>query len=149
MKNKITCPHCHTELPNLNIKQNAKQLWFIVPILLIGFYPLLSMSFFKPVVSEDLSLGQIRTKVVDDELEVIGVITNSSDREWSSVTIEAEFFNQKNEFIDEASEYVRSDITPGAKENFKVIFSSPPAEVLSGEIEPILKISGGVNTDLF
>ena len=38
----------------------------------------------------------------------------------ASVNIEVELFNDKGEFVDECTEYVRGSFAPGASENFKV-----------------------------
>jgi hypothetical protein len=120
-----------------------KQMWFIFPVMLLGFLPLIKMTFFKGDMTKDLKISDIQTRVSGRSLEVVGLITNSSSREWSGITVEAEFFDTSGKFIDEASEYMRSDIAGNTKEHFKIVITSPPEVALSGTIKPVVKISGG------
>lgn len=130
-------------MSNLNMTWGRKQMWFILPVMLIGFLPLIKMTFFKGDVTKDLKISDIQTRVSGRSLEVVGLITNSSSREWSSITVEAEFFDASGNFIDEASDYMRSDIAGNSKEHFKIVIASPPEASLSGAIKPVVKISGG------
>jgi hypothetical protein len=143
MKTKMTCSKCGAEIENLNMNWGRKQIWLVLPILILGFLPLVKMTFFKGVVSEDLSISEVETKVVGSSLEIIGLITNSSGNEWSGVTVEAEFYDASGKFLDEGSEYIRSDIAGKAKEHFKITLRNPPEAALQGEIQPKLKVSGG------
>jgi hypothetical protein len=101
------------------------------------------MTFFKGDVTKDLVISEVKTQMVGSSLEIIGVITNSSGREWSGVTIEAEFYDSSGEFIDESSQYLRSVIGGHAKEHFKIKVSSPPQLAAVGAIKPKVKVSGG------
>ena len=143
MKTKMTCSNCGAEIVNLNMNWGRKQIWLVLPILILGFLPLVKMTFFKGVVSEDLSISEVETKVVGSSLEIIGLITNSSGNEWSGVTVEAEFYDASGKFLDEGSDYLRSDIAGKAKEHFKITLRNPPEAALQGEILPKLKVSGG------
>jgi hypothetical protein len=143
MKASMKCSNCGAEMSNLNMTWGRKQMWFVVPIMLIGFLPLIKMSFFKGDVTKDLKISGIETRASGKSLEIVGLITNSSGREWSGITVEAEFFDASGRFIDEASEYMRSDIAGNSKEYFKIVIASPPEEALSGAIKPSVKISGG------
>lgn len=67
-----------------------------------------------------LKIVNHRERRIGDKLEVIGTFENSGDTTWSSVNIEVELFNDKGEFVDECTEYVRGSFAPGASENFKV-----------------------------
>ena len=135
-------------MSNLNMNWGRKQFLFIIPILLLGFLPLIKMTFFKGDVTKDLVVSEVKTRTAGSALEIVGVITNSSGRTWSSVTIEAEFYDSSGEFIDEASEYLRSEIGGHAIEHFKIKISSPRKEIASGDIKPVVKVSGG-HTGLF
>lgn len=139
----MKCSNCGAEMSNLNMTWGRKQLWFVIPVMLLGFLPLIKMSFFKGDVKKDLAISEIETRASGRSLEIVGLITNSSSREWSSITVEAEFFDASGKFIDEASEYMRSDIAGHSKEHFKIVISSPPEAALSGAIQPVVKISGG------
>tara|TARA_R110002096_G_scaffold44670_3_gene120919 strand:+ start:362 stop:808 length:447 start_codon:yes stop_codon:yes gene_type:complete len=140
---KMKCSNCGAEMSNLNMSWGRKQLLFIIPIMLIGFLPLLKMTFFKGDVTKDLVVSEVTTRTAGKSLEIVGLITNSSGRTWSGVTVEAEFYNSAGEFIDEASEYLRSDIAGHAKEHFKIPIPSPPQAAVSGEIKPAVKVSKG------
>ena len=143
MKAQMKCSNCGAEIENLNMSWGKKQMWLVIPILIIGFLPLAKMTLFKAVVSEDLSISNVETKVVDDSLEITGLITNSSGNEWSGITVEAEFFDADGKFLNEASDYLRSDIAGKAKEHFKITLRNPPEEALNGDLQPKLKVSGG------
>jgi hypothetical protein len=143
MKASMKCSNCGAEMSNLNMTWGRKQMWFIFPVMLLGFLPLLKMTFFKGDVTKDLQISEIQTRTSDRSLEIVGLITNSSGREWSGITVEAEFFDASGNFLDEANEYLRSDIRGNSKEHFKIVISSPPDAALSGNIKPVIKISGG------
>ena len=143
MKASMKCSNCGAEMSNLNMTWGRKQMWFIIPVMLLGFLPLIKMTFFKGEIAKDLKISDIQTRASGRSLEVVGLITNSSSREWSGITVEAEFFDASGNFIDEASEYMRSDIAGNSKEHFKIVISSPPETALSGAIKPVVKIAGG------
>jgi len=139
----MKCSNCGAEMSNMNMTWGRKQMWFIIPVMLLGFLPLIKMSFFKGDVTKDLKVSDIQTRTSDRSLEIVGLITNSSNREWSGLTVEAEFFDASGNFLDEASEYLRSDIRGNSKEHFKIVIDSPPEGAVSGSVKPIVKISGG------
>ena len=143
MKAKMKCSNCGAELENFNMNAGIKQFWVVLPILLIGFFPLAKLTFFKSVVSDDLSISSVEVQTKGSSLEITGLITNSSNNEWSGVSVEAEFFDNSGKFVDEASHYLRSDILGKAKEHFKITIRNPPQAALNGEIQPKLKLSGG------
>lgn len=143
MNAKMKCSSCGAEMSNLNMSWGKKQYWFMIPVMLIGLLPLLKMTFFKGDITKDLSITNVQTRVEGSSLEVVGLITNKSSREWSSLTIEAEFFDASGAFVDESSEYLRSDIGGHKEEHFKIVITNPPSQALSGSISPKLKIAGG------
>ena len=130
-------------MSNMNMTWGKKQMWFLIPVMVLGFLPIIKMTFFKGDATKDLAISDIETRAAGRSLEIVGLITNSSSREWSGVTVQAEFFDASGKFVDEASEYLRSDISGNSKEHFKIVISSPPGEALNGEMKPVLKISGG------
>ncbi|MCX6855292.1 MAG: FxLYD domain-containing protein [Verrucomicrobia bacterium] len=130
-------------MSNMNMTWGRKQMWFMIPIMLLGFLPLIKMTFFKGDITKDLKVSDIQTHASGRSLEIVGLITNSSSREWSGITVEAEFFDASGKFLDEASEYLRSDIAGNSKEHFKIVIASPPEDAVSGSVKPIVKISGG------
>jgi len=143
MKASMKCSNCGAEMSNLSMNWGRKQMWFIIPVMLLGFLPLIKMSFFKGDVTKDLQISDIQTRASGSSLEVVGLITNTSSRDWSGITVEAEFFDASGKFIDEASDYLRSEIAGNAKEHFKIVIVSPPKEALDGDIKPNVKIYGG------
>jgi hypothetical protein len=59
------------------------------------------------------------------------------------VTIETEFFDAAGAFIDEATEYLRTDIASGAKEHFKVTILSPSPALTAPGTKMDVKVAGG------
>lgn len=139
----MKCSNCGAEMTNMNMTWGKKQMWFLIPVMLLGFLPIIKMTFFKGDATKDLAISDIETRAAGRSLEIVGLITNSSGREWSGVTVQAEFFDASGKFVDEASEYLRSDISGNSKEHFKIVISSPPDAALNGEMKPVVKISGG------
>ncbi len=135
-------------MSNLNMTMGKKQWLITLPIMLLGFLPLIMMTCFKGDITKELSLSEIDRKVSDGNIEITGLITSSGRHDWSGITIEAEFYDGAGKFIDESSEYLSSDVKAGVKERFKIKISSPTAAVKAPETKMIVKISGG-NTSLF
>ena len=111
MKATMKCSNCGAEMTNLNMTWGKKQMWFLIPVMVLGFLPIIKMTFFKGDATKDLAISDIETRAAGRSLEIVGLITNSSSREWSGVTVQAEFFDASGKFVDEASEYLRSDIS--------------------------------------
>lgn len=143
---KMKCSNCGAEMSNLNMSWGKKQLWFIIPIMLLGFLPMAKLLWFKGDATKELIISEVRKKTSGDSLEIVGLITNSGSHKWSNVTIEAEFFDESGNFIDEASEYLRSEIPGAAKEHFKVTLKAPPAQAYSADTKMVLKVTGGLTT---
>ena len=76
-------------------------------------------------------------------MEIVGLITNTGNRTWTSVTIEAEFFDASGEFIDEATEYLRADVAGNAKEHFKVTITNPSPALTAPDTKMVVKVAGG------
>ena len=130
-------------MSNLNMNWGRKQFLFIIPIMLLGFFPLIKMTFFKGDITKDLAVSEVQTRTSGKSLEIVGLITNSSGRTWTGVTVEAEFYNASGEFVDEANQYLRSDIGGDAKEHFKITVPNPPKDAAGGEIKPVVKVTSG------
>lgn len=141
---KMKCSNCGAEMSNLNLTWGRKHLWFILPIMLIGFLPLIKMTFFKAEATKELKLSDVEKRSAGGEsFEIVGLITNSGSRTWSSVSVEAEFFDASGKFIDEAQGSVRSDIGPNAKEHFKMAVKSSTPGVADPATKIVVKIAGG------
>ena len=144
----MKCSNCGADIPAVNVQYSWKQLIFIVPILLVGFWPLAQLTIFRGDVTEDLVIRQVEKKLSFQDspngtLVVTGIIKNLGNREWSGVTVEAEFFDEQGMFLDEASEYIRSDISAEAEEHFKIQIRSPRNELTADTTALKVKISGG------
>ena len=96
----MKCSNCGAEMSNMNMTWGRKQMWFMIPIMLLGFLPLIKMTFFKGDITKDLKVSDIQTRASGRSLEIVGLITNSSSREWSGITVEAEFFDASGKFLD-------------------------------------------------
>ena len=144
----MKCSNCGADIPAVNVQYSWKQLIFIVPILLVGFWPLAQLTIFRGDVTKDLVVRQGDKKISFQDspngtLVVTGIIKNLGNREWSGVTVEAEFFDEQGMFLDEASEYIRSDILAEAEEHFKIQIRSPKNELTADTTDLRVKISGG------
>lgn len=140
---KMKCSNCGAEISNMNMSWGRKYWLFALPIMILGFLPLIKMTFFKGDVTQDLSITEVTKRQVGTSLEIIGLITNSGSHKWSSVNIEAEFFDASGGFLDEQTESLRSEITPGAKEHFKITLRNPDARIQAAETKMVVKIAGG------
>ena len=143
MTAKIKCSNCGAEISNLNFSWGSKQLWLIIPIMLLGFLPLAKLLWFKGDATKELKISDVQKRPNGSYIEIVGLITNTGTHDWSSVTIKAEFFDASGNFIDESQENLRSDIAGGAKEHFKISVKNPTKEGTGPDAKMELKISGG------
>ena len=144
----VKCSNCGADVPAVNVQYSWKQLLFIVPLLLVGFWPLAQLTILRGDVTKDLVIRQVEKKLSFQDsprgkLVVTGLIKNLGKRDWSGVTIEAEFFDEQGMFLDEASEYLRSDILGEAEEHFKMEIRSPGNALIAETTTLKVKISGG------
>jgi len=139
----MKCSSCGAEMENLNMSWGKKQWFFIIPIMILGFLPLAKMTFFKGDPTSDMIISEIRSNTNGGTIEITGLITNSGRHEWSSVTVEVEFFDKNGNFLDEKSEYLRTTIKPDAKEHFKVSIASKDERLLEEGVDVRVKIAGG------
>ena len=86
---KMKCSNCGAEISNLNMSWGWKNYLMVVPIMLLGFLPLLRMTFFKGDITKELTISDVQRRSVDRSLEIVGLIANKGNRTWSGVTIEA------------------------------------------------------------
>ena len=141
MHAKMKCSNCGAEMSNLRLTWGAKYLWIMVPLMLLACWPLLSMTFFKGDITKDLAISNIQKRSHEDYIEIIGLITNSGNRTWTNLTIEAEFFDASGAFIDEATEYLSTDIAGNAKEHFKITIRQPSAILNEPDTKMAIKVS--------
>jgi hypothetical protein len=115
----------------------------MVPILLIGFLPMARLFLFKGDISRELVISDVEKRFTGGNLEIVGLVTNNGSHDWSAVALEAEFFNGSGVFLDEGQEYLRGNISQGAKEHFKITIRNPPETMTAAENKMVVKISGG------
>ena len=145
MKPKITCPHCDKEISvpanHITVRQSWKYAILFVVLPLLFFIPTYKVVYFKPVITEDLSLVDLSTSFNGRSLELRGVVENKSENVWKSVMLEAEFFDQDGNFVDEAKASLSTNIKEHSREHFKVRLNGLGKEAL--ELEPRVKLTGG------
>lgn len=148
MNAKVKCSNCGAEISNLTMSWTKWQMLLPIPIMILVLLPILRSSFFPGNPSASLTIGEVQQRTSDGSLEILGVITNTTSRGWSSVTVEAEFFDASGAFIDEANEYLRSDIAGNAREHFKIKIHNPPSALTAPDTKMVVKVSGG-HTSVF
>lgn len=148
MNAKVKCSNCGAEISNLTMSWPKWQMLLPIPFLVIVMVPIFRSTFFGSSPSEALTIGEVQQRTTDGDLEILGVITNTTSRGWSSVTVEAEFFDASGAFIDEANEYLRSDIAGNAREHFKIRIHNPSSALTAPDTKMVVKVSGG-HTSLF
>jgi len=145
MKPKHTCPHCDKDISvpanQVPVRQNWKYAVLLVVLPLLFFIPTYKVVYFKPVVTEDLSVVDLSTSLNGMSFELRGVVENKSDNAWKSVMVEAEFFDQDGNFIDEAKASLSTRIKEHSREHFKVRLNGLSKEAL--RLEPRVKLTGG------
>ena len=144
----MKCSTCGADIPAMNVQYSWKQLLFIVPLILLGFWPLAQLTILRGDATKDLVIRQVVKKLSfqnspNGTLVVTGLIKNLGKHDWSGVTVEAEFFDEQGMFLDEASEFIRSDIVAEAEEYFKIEIRSPKNELTADSTTLKMKIAGG------
>jgi len=144
----MKCSHCGADVPAVNVQYSWKQLLLIVPVLLLGFWPLAQLTILRGDATKDLVIRQVKKRLSFQDspsgsLVVTGLIKNLGKHDWSGVTVEAEFFDEQGLFIDEESEYIRSDIVAQAEEHFKIEIRNPRNELTADTTTLKVKVSGG------
>ena len=134
MKPKITCPHCDKDISvpanQITVRQSWKYAILFVVLPLLFFIPTYKVVYFKPVITEDLSLVDVSTSLNGRGFELRGVVENKSENVWKSVMLEAEFFDQDGTFVDEAKASLSTTIKEHSREHFKVRLNGLGKEAL-------------------
>lgn len=140
---KMKCSSCGAEMSNLSMTWPRKYWLFMIPVMILGFLPLIRMTFFKGDYTEDLHIQDVQKRPQGGSLEILGLIENTGGRNWSSVTVEAEFFDASGAFIDEEVTSLRSDVAAHGREHFKITVRSPSSAILASDVKMQVKVSGG------
>ncbi len=142
---KIKCSQCGAEMSNLTFNWGWKHWLFTLPLMLLCLYPALKLTVFKGDAAKELSVSEVSKRANGTAIDVIGLITNQGKHKWSSVTVKAEFYDATGNFLDENTEYLRSDISPEAREHFKMSFHTSEPKVLAADTKMVVKVSGGMS----
>ena len=70
--------------------------------------------------SKNISVVEFRDVPSGNKILILGVISNTGDKPLDSITLEAEFFDEKGVFVYEKSEHISTTLDPGEKENFQI-----------------------------
>ncbi|MGV8836135.1 FxLYD domain-containing protein [Cellvibrio sp.] len=61
-----------------------------------------------------------KERISKNEFTLLGILKNEGESSWSSINIKAELFDKNGEFIDECSDYISDNSSPGSSINFKL-----------------------------
>jgi len=143
MNPMMKCSTCGAEMSNFNFSWGRRYWLFTIPIMLMGFYPLFRMTFLKGDVTKELVISEVQERKTGRSIDVVGLITNNGSHKWSSVTIEAEFYDAKGVFLDEESTYLRAEVPAGPKEHFKISLRTPDPKLQAEDTKMVVKVAGG------
>jgi len=145
---KMKCSNCGAEMSNLNLSWGNKQLWVVIPLMLVGFFPLIMLTCFKGDITKEVAVSEVARRPNGAGMDIIGLITNAGRHKWTGVTVKAEFYDASGVFLDAFTEYVRADISAGDKEHFKINVRSSEPKVQAADTKLVVKVAGG-NTSPF
>ena len=141
MQAKVKCSECGAEITNLNFTWGKKQWLFVLPIMLIGLYPMWRVMGPKGNYRDDLQVEILKKRVSGNNLEILGTIENVANTTWQSIKVDAEFFDSSGGFVDEETTYMSGSIEPGRKEHFKIKVYMDNEELLKEDVTMKLKVS--------
>ncbi|WP_339414467.1 FxLYD domain-containing protein [Pseudomonas sp. EA_35y_Pfl2_R5] len=70
--------------------------------------------------AELISVEKFTDKSKDGKVNILGTITNKGEVSVGSIKLEAEFFNNEGEFVQEQSTYISKKLAPNESENFQI-----------------------------
>lgn len=70
--------------------------------------------------SKNISIDEFKDVPSGNKVIILGVMSNKGDKPLSSITLEAEFFDDEGQFVREETEYVGGTLDPGERENFQI-----------------------------
>jgi hypothetical protein len=141
MKATVKCSHCGAEITNLNFSWGKKQVLWMIPFLLLCLLPLWRIYQPKGDFRKDLEVNVLEKRVTDSQFAILGTIQNTGKTQWKNIELDAEFYSDKGQFVDEASGRVSSSIEPGAVEHFKIEIRKPSEVVRSESTRMELKVA--------
>jgi hypothetical protein len=111
--------------------------------MLIGLFPLFRMTYLKGDITKELVISEVEKRSSAPTIDIVGLITNRGTHKWSNISIEAEFYDGSGAFLDEKSDYLRTEIPAGAKEHFKISLRTPDPRLRADDTKMVVKIAGG------
>jgi len=121
----LNCSECGKKISNILMTWEHKKMYWmwllLIPVFLI---PIIMMKIseeneYKPGVGLKAIVQKVTPE--NEEIIVLGKLVNSSEIQWKMVIVNVEFYNDKNEFIDECTRRLRVTVPPGEEENFKLV----------------------------
>jgi energy-coupling factor transporter transmembrane protein EcfT len=80
---KMKCSNCGAEMSNLNMSWGKKRLWFIIPIMLLGFLLMAKLFWFKGEPTKELTITEVQKRTNGSALENVGPLTNNGTHTFS------------------------------------------------------------------
>jgi hypothetical protein len=71
-------------------------------------------------ISAQIKIDNYREIRKENQVLIVGQLTNTGESKVGSVNLEAELFNAAGEFVYECSEYISADLAAGQQENFQI-----------------------------
>jgi hypothetical protein len=142
MKTTLKCAHCGAEVTELTFKSSKWQALWFVPLILLSLYPAYRM-LYTPDPQKHLSIEQAVYQGTEDLMYVRGIIRNSGSSTWIGVEVEAEFFDEAGNFIDENETMLGGEIRPQDVEHFQIRFQSNSDKILEAGVTMRASVSGG------
>ena len=71
-------------------------------------------------VEKNIIIESFRDVKLGNKVFINGSIINKGNKPLGSIQLEAEFFNEKGEFVYEESEYIKKTLAPNERENFQI-----------------------------
>ncbi len=144
MATSIKCSNCGEEISNVTVGLGRRQ-WLLT---LFGFLPLLFILYTmqdlflpSPSFEKELSVTLIETRNKGNSLVVVGRLNNAGDRKWTRIAVEAEFYDEDGNFLDETSSYMSMTLLPHGEEKFRLELNNASDRILVDEPEVVLKVS--------
>jgi hypothetical protein len=141
----LKCSNCGAEITNLTLGWSKRQwLWGMlsfVPFIAIMLWINYGLFRQSDSYADELEVSMIDVRTTKDRIDVRGKIRNAGRHTWERVTVEAEFYDDKDVFIDETSQHIAASLRPNAEEHFRLTLPSPDARIVDGKPKVALKIA--------
>jgi len=79
-----------------------------------------SFGFSNYDISSQVEIQNYRSSVDGNRVLILGSIINNSEKQASSIQLEAEFTDENGEFVYECTDYISQKLKPSQSENFQI-----------------------------